>query len=319
VETLIPFLHGARRCVLVGDPQQLPSTVLSTAAQGVSFQRSLFERFTSLGAEAVLLSVQYRMHPEIRAFPSRAFYEGRLRDSESVIAAPPESYHASWPLRPYVLFDASQGKEKRSTVGSVSNPYEALIVVSLVRRLERTLWRKNGETVDGRCAIITPYKAQRSKIRDAFARVYGDESAMHRLGIVVSTVDGFQGQEADVIIFSTVRGGAGRGGIGFLQDVKRMNVALTRARRSLWIVGRVDALEGNPMWKDLVDDARERGCVVPDSELGDVLEVAGEDYDGGGGGGGGGGGARGEWIGGDRGVDAPRASATAYALPPPPH
>jgi senataxin len=94
VATLIPFLHGARRCVLVGDPQQLPSTVLSGAAQGVSFQRSLFERFTMLGAQALLLSVQYRMHPAIRAFPSDVFYEGRLVDSESVRSAQPEPYHA---------------------------------------------------------------------------------------------------------------------------------------------------------------------------------------------------------------------------------
>ena len=120
---MIPFLHGARRCVLVGDPQQLPSTVLSTAAQGVSFQRSLFERFTSLGAEAVLLSVQYRMHQEIRAFPSRAFYEGRLRDSESVIAAPPESYHASWPLRPRALLESRERHERRRRTQRIYSKY----------------------------------------------------------------------------------------------------------------------------------------------------------------------------------------------------
>ena len=84
--TLIPFLHGARRCVLVGDPQQLPSTVLSRAAKASLFQRSLFERFVSLGARPVLLSVQYRMHPEIRAWPSREFYDNRLTDSDSVRA-----------------------------------------------------------------------------------------------------------------------------------------------------------------------------------------------------------------------------------------
>ena len=90
--TLIPFLHGARRCVLVGDPQQLPSTVISKHAQQVSFQRSLFERFNELGAEALLLSVQYRMHPEIREFPSEEFYEGRLMDSACVIKRRPEPY-----------------------------------------------------------------------------------------------------------------------------------------------------------------------------------------------------------------------------------
>jgi senataxin len=71
--------------------------VLSGAAQGVSFQRSLFERFTQLGAQALLLSVQYRMHPDIRAFPSDAFYQGRLIDSASVTAAAAEPYHAVHP------------------------------------------------------------------------------------------------------------------------------------------------------------------------------------------------------------------------------
>ena len=80
----------------------------------------------------------------------------------------------------------------------------------------------------------------------------------------VSTIDGFQGQEADVIIVSTVRGGQTRGGVGFLADVRRMNVALTRAKRSLWIIGQVRALRRSEMWEKLVDDAEARGCVIKD-------------------------------------------------------
>lgn len=143
--TLIPFLHGARRCVLVGDPQQLPSTVLSGAAQSVSYQRSLFERFTTLGAQALLLSVQYRMHPAIRAFPSDAFYEGRLIDSASVAAAAPEPYHEVYPLHPYMLFDASGGAQRKSATGSLSNAVEALTVVCLFKQLEAVLRLRGGD------------------------------------------------------------------------------------------------------------------------------------------------------------------------------
>lgn len=175
VATLIPFLHGARRCVLVGDPQQLPATVLSGAAQNVSFQRSLFERFTTLGAQALLLSVQYRMHPEIRAFPSAVFYDGRLMDSESVRSNPPESYHAVFPLRPYMLFDVSGGMQQRSGAGSLSNPVEAVTVVCLFKQLQAVL-EARGESVVNRVSIITPYRQQRTVIVKAFAALCGEET-----------------------------------------------------------------------------------------------------------------------------------------------
>ena len=109
-------------------------------------------------------------------------------------------------------------------------------------------------------------REQRACVLKAFALLFGGAGAAGRLGVRVSTVDGFQGQEADVIIFSTVRGsrsgnvgtrgGAGGGGIGFLADVRRVNVALTRAKRALWIVGKCDVLRnGSEVWGRLVEDA----------------------------------------------------------------
>ena len=305
--TLIPFLHGARRCVLVGDPQQLPSTVLSSAAKASAFQRSLFERFVRLGARPVLLSVQYRMHPAIRAWPSREFYEDKLTDDASVrereardprpyqtgpeatraATTPGDGSRARLPapylahLKPYVLFDVAGGSQSANArSGSLSNPVEALFVACLHAALAREA-RAGGGAAPPSCAVVTPYREQRACILKAFALLFGGDGAAGRLGVRVSTVDGFQGQEADVIIFSTVRGARGseardgrraetraRGrGIGFLADVRRMNVALTRAKRALWIVGQRDVLRnGSEGWARLVDDAERRDAVACDAD-----------------------------------------------------
>ena len=183
-------------------------------------------------------------------------------------------YTAVYPLRPYMLFDASGGSQQKSATGSLSNAVEALMVVCLFKQLEAVL-RQRGESVKDRCSVITPYREQRSMIIRAFAALCGGEGAAMRYGVglyklnpvdpqiesdwfqpvslcsetlisrfafkfnlyrytavQVSTIDGFQGQEADVIIVSTVRGGASRGGVGFLADVRRMNVALVGLYKS---------------------------------------------------------------------------------------
>jgi senataxin len=268
---------------------------LSRAAKASLFQRSLFERFVSLGARPVLLSVQYRMHPEIRAWPSREFYDDRLTDSDSVRAraaldfvrgddsrsAPKNAEYASGNhdaysahiREPYVLFDVKHGSHTANTrSGSLANPAEALFAACLYAATRRLKTEPGAEPPT--CAIVTPYREQRACILKAFALLFGGAGAAGRLGVRVSTVDGFQGQEADVIIFSTVRGsrsslkrGAGGGGIGFLADVRRVNVALTRAKRALWIVGKCDVLRnGSEVWGRLVEDAERRGAVARDAD-----------------------------------------------------
>ena len=262
--TLIPFLHGARRCVLVGDPQQLPSTVISKNAQQVSFQRSLFERFNELGAEALLLSVQYRMHPGIREFPSEEFYDGRLQDSASVLGRSQEPYQdPASGLGTYRIFDA-HGLEERTVSNSVINHFEAILVVCLYKKIDKCLRDGTGETAEGKVSVVTPYKEQVKLIRKAFALLCGGEGAAARLGVQINTIDGYQGQESDIIVFSTVRGSAD-GGIGFLSDVRRLNVAITRARKALYVVGRVGKLRaGAGVWRDLIQNALDRGCIVDD-------------------------------------------------------
>ena len=153
-----------------------------------------------LGAEALLLSVQYRMHPEIREFPSEEFYEGRLMDSACVIKRRPEPYQQKESgLGTYRIFDA-HGLEERTTSNSVINHFEAILVVCLYKKIDKVLRDGTGESAEGKVSVVTPYKEQVTVIRKAFEQLCGGEGAASRLRVHINTIDGYQGQESDVII-----------------------------------------------------------------------------------------------------------------------
>ncbi|KAK1406766.1 hypothetical protein QVD17_38374 [Tagetes erecta] len=256
VGVLPPLALGAARCVLVGDPQQLPATVISKAAGTLLYSRSLFERFQQAGCPTILLSVQYRMHPQIRDFPSRHFYQGRLTDSESVTNLPDEFYYKDPLLRPYVFYDITHGRESHRG-GSVSyqNVHEAQFCLRLYEHLQRTIKNLGMRKVS--VGIITPYKLQLKCIQREFEVVLNCEEGKD---LYINTVDAFQGQERDVIIMSCVR--ASSHGVGFVADIRRMNVALTRARRALWVMGNAGALAQSDDWAALIADAKARKCYM---------------------------------------------------------
>ncbi|CAN0877353.1 Helicase SEN1 [Linum grandiflorum] len=256
VGVLPPLALGAARCVLVGDPQQLPATVISKAAGTLLYSRSLFERFQQAGCPTMLLSVQYRMHPQIRDFPSRYFYQGRLTDSESVTKLPDEVYYKDPLLRPYLFYDVTHGRESHRG-GSVSyqNIHEAQLCVQLYEHLLKTVRSLGiGRITVG---IITPYKLQLKCLQQEFSEILKSEEGKD---IYINTVDAFQGQERDVIIMSCVR--ASNHGVGFVADIRRMNVALTRARRALWIMGNAGSLMKSEDWAALITDAKGRSCFM---------------------------------------------------------
>ncbi|XP_021745874.1 probable helicase DDB_G0274399 [Chenopodium quinoa] len=256
VGILPPLALGAARCVLVGDPQQLPATVISKAAGTLLYSRSLFERFQQAGCPTMLLSVQYRMHPQIRDFPSRYFYQGRLTDSESVASLPDEKYYQDPLLRPYVFFDITHGRESHRG-GSVSyqNVHEAQFCLRMYEHLHKTAKSLGlGKVTVG---IITPYKLQLKCLQREFEDVLNSEEGRD---LYINTVDAFQGQERDVIIMSCVR--ASNHGVGFVADIRRMNVALTRARRALWVMGNANALMQSDDWGALITDAKARNCYM---------------------------------------------------------
>jgi len=170
VAALQPLMYGCKKCVLVGDPQQLPATVLSMKAKARLMERSLFERLQQGGCPVHMLMVQYRMHPVIRQFPSSHFYENKLQDGESVVSRPDPSFYRHCVLKPYIFFDVNQGRESRAGGRSVSNQAEATMAaalyVELLHEMEQT---PDAPTVT--VGVITPYRDQRECLRRTFQEV----------------------------------------------------------------------------------------------------------------------------------------------------
>ncbi|ORY04735.1 P-loop containing nucleoside triphosphate hydrolase protein [Basidiobolus meristosporus CBS 931.73] len=258
LSSLIPLKYGCRRCVLVGDPNQLPPTVLSQVAASYSYEQSLFVRIQNHCPDAVhLLSIQYRMHPEISAFPSKLFYGSKLRDGPNLAQIKTQKWHENRKFAPYNFLNVHSGREEIGRGKSLYNTKEAEIAVALVHHLCKAFPTIN---FSNRIGIITPYKQQLRELRRRFESAFGQTITQV---IDFNTVDGFQGQEKDIIIFSCVRAGNRKWhGIGFLADIRRMNVGLTRARYSLFILGNSKSLLENKYWRPLVEDAQERKCFV---------------------------------------------------------
>jgi senataxin len=276
---LVPLLRGCRQLFLVGDPVQLPATVLSTTAKDHGYDTSLFSRLQRAGHPVHVLKTQYRMHPQIRAFPSAEFYEEALVDGPNVLEATSRHWHAHAGLGAFTFWDVPGTESLAPGSMSFINTAEAAFVVSLaqayIAAAPELVARSDG------LAVVTPYKAQARLIRELLARALGDDMAGR---VDVNTIDGFQGREREVVLFSVVRSPklsakeqkaaekaaqlrkrfhrvqAAR--LGFVEDERRMNVGLTRARASLAVIGRADALAGDGHWGSLVQDAYSRGRFV---------------------------------------------------------
>ncbi|CAI5459961.1 unnamed protein product [Closterium sp. Yama58-4] len=243
--------RGLRYAVLVGDPKQLPATVMS------KYKRSVWERVQRAGWHAEVLSVQYRMHPDITRFPSHCFYHRRIQDGLNVCLPSHCPPHLHLLFGPYRFFHV-RGREERDSVAvdagsrSVANSVEAAVVIALLTRLSAG---KEGGPV--KVGLISPYARQVELLQRAV-----EAKPWPSLTVEVNTVDGFQGRECDVIVVSTVRSNSSRS-IGFVADPRRLNVAITRARHALWVVGDAHTLRrGDSMWAQLVQDAEGRRCLV---------------------------------------------------------
>ncbi|DBA71486.1 TPA: hypothetical protein ACH3X2_14306 [Trebouxia sp. C0005] len=244
--SLIPLLCNCEAAVLVGDPCQLPPTVISTQAAEAGLGVSMMERLQAAGIEVQLLKTQYRMHPALAAWPSAAFYGSQLLSHPTPAdRQPPKGFQ--WPNWecPVAFIDCT-GPEQRaslspgSTAGtSYQNDPEAQLVAHAIQQLLTGRHAMQPSDI----GVITPYSGQVRKIK-----TFLEQGSTSRTQPDVKSVDGFQGQEREVIIFSAVRSNA-QGRIGFLADVRRLNVALTRARRGFIVIGSKSTLMTNPTWR----------------------------------------------------------------------
>ncbi|KAM0342341.1 hypothetical protein ACHAPQ_000069 [Fusarium lateritium] len=252
LSALIPLKYGCCKCILVGDPKQLPPTVLSQSAAKFGYDQSLFVRMQQNHPQSVhLLDTQYRMHPEISMFPSHEFYERQLADGPNMHVLRQQPWHQSALLGPYRFFDV-QGVQERGHRGqSLVNTKELDVAMQMYDRFSKDYGKCD---LTGKIGIITPYKAQLYELRNRFRARYGENITDI---IEFNTTDAFQGRECEIIIFSCVRASS-TGGIGFMTDIRRMNVGLTRAKSSLWILGDSRALVQGEFWRKLIEDAKDR-------------------------------------------------------------
>eukprot|EP00850_Spirogloea_muscicola_P010795 SM000064S19817 [mRNA] locus=s64:561445:567297:- [translate_table: standard] len=254
---------GASSVVLVGDPRQLPPTVLSQEALQNGLAVSLFERLQACGIQPLLLNTQYRMHPAIAAFPSKAFYDSKLQ-SQPRPSDRPAALGFAWPdaTKPLAFVDCTDGQEKGAGV--------VRIVTGFVE----------ADNVEGgweAIGIITPYQGQARLVHLLLCVRLIQElfqaAGPSWEGLEVKSVDGFQGREKEVIIVSTVRAGAS-GALGFVQDPRRLNVALTRAKRGLVVVGSARTLVSSPIWRAWLEHMRREGLYMPSQTGGQAKQSA---------------------------------------------
>ncbi|XP_039613933.1 protein ZGRF1-like [Polypterus senegalus] len=236
--SMLPIARfGCEKLVLVGDPKQLPPTIQgSEATHAFGIEQTLFDRMCLMGHEPILLRSQYRCHPAISKLANELFYSGALVDG---IAESDRRPLVDW--LPTLCFCSVAGTEQIEKDGSFHNIKEALFTLKLIQTLiaagiEGTL-----------IGVITLYKSQMNKI---CSLIYSNTCCNHREVklVQVSTVDAFQGAEKEVIILSCVR----TRHVGFTDSERRMNVALTRGKRHLLILGNLACLQKNVLWRRVI-------------------------------------------------------------------
>ena len=242
-------IRKAGRVILAGDHCQLPPTVKSIMALKGGLGKTLMERIVENKPETVtLLKMQYRMNEQIMKFSSEWFYNGMVESAPTVSHRGILDYDT-----PMMWIDTAEcdGKEEfvGENFGRINRAEAELTLQTLQQYLEKIgKQRILDESID--VGIISPYRAQVQLLRKELRKREFFRPYRHLL--TVNTVDGFQGQERDIILISLVRSNDG-GDIGFLRDLRRMNVAITRARMKLIILGSSETMTSHPFYKKLYE------------------------------------------------------------------
>ena len=253
----------AEQVILVGDTRQLPPTITSMGLRD-SLGISPMARLEECGIGETTLRIQYRMPPALLEHPSKYFYKGRVRCAHGLprLHRPPPKGFPWRSLQPLAFVQiGNSDSEVVHSFGGRSNPAEAQLVASIVADLIAA-----GEVDASKIAVISPYSKQVQLIRNEIASA-NQINRQKTGGIVqVGTVDSFQGQETDVVVFSAVRSNP-MNELGFLRDSRRLCVAITRARRGLILVGDSTVLKTCRHWAALLDSCESRDCYLDAKDL----------------------------------------------------
>lgn len=258
-------IRKADRVIFAGDHCQLPPTVKSVEAERAGLSRSLMESVVDKCRPAVeLLTVQYRMNEAIMRFSSDWFYGGRLQAAEEVKCRGILDFDS--PLEWLDTSEMDFSEKYVSATGGRVNPDEGEFMLDSLEAYIKRIGEKRVEDENLDFAVISPYKAQVSWLR----RNAKKRNVLRRLKgkIAINTIDGFQGQERDVVFISLVRSNDD-GKIGFLSDLRRMNVAMTRARMKLVIIGSAATLTRHPFYEKLFLSQKKGNGVKKVSEISD--------------------------------------------------
>ncbi len=255
----IPILR-ADRVVLAGDHHQLPPTVKSYEAGKAGLSKTLFEKCIQRHPQtAVMLQTQYRMHEDIMRFSAQYFYENKLVAHTSVSTSLLET-----DIAPFDFIDTAGAGFTEAQDPETLSRYNDEEAQFLIRQVEKLILHIGVDNWNFSIGIITPYSAQVEwliKLAEA-----SEELSTLATFITINTVDAFQGQERDVIAISLVRSNE-KSEVGFLGDIRRVNVAMTRARKKLIIVGDSATLGSHPFYLDLLDYVQEKGFYKSTYEL----------------------------------------------------
>ncbi|XP_066488441.1 5'-3' DNA helicase ZGRF1 [Tiliqua scincoides] len=235
--SLLPIARfNCEKLILVGDPKQLPPTIQgSESAHGDGLEQTLFDRLCLMGHEPILLRTQYRCHPAISAITNDLFYGGNLLNG---ISEKDRNPLVDW--LPTLCFYNVNGFEQVERDNSFHNMAESVFIVKLIQSLIAS-------GIDGSMiGVIALYKSQMNKICTLLGAVHSDASQIK--AVQVSTVDAFQGAEKEIIVLSCVRTRQ----VGFIDSERRVNVALTRGKRHLLIVGNLNCLRKNKLWGNVI-------------------------------------------------------------------
>lgn len=255
-ECMIPLVLGCKQVVLVGDHKQLGPVIMNKKAAKAGLNQSLFERLVKLQHVPIRLNVQYRMHPCLSEFPSNMFYEGSLQNGVTIQERLRKDVDFPWPVAETpMMFWSNLGNEEISASGtSYLNRTEASNVEKVVTRFLKA----GVKPID--IGVITPYEGQRSYVVSTLQTTGSFKKESYK-EVEVASVDAFQGREKDFIVLSCVRSNDTQG-IGFLSDPRRLNVALTRAKYGLVIIGNPKVLSKHELWHYLLVHFKDRKCLV---------------------------------------------------------